>query len=108
MTVDKTLLPGGGSHRDAFARHAPSHVDARVLTANTNESHTVPAGARVVVFSATGDFYAEPGGTAAVPAADVTDGSASELNPTQWNLDGVTSIGLIAPAATTITLSFYL
>ena len=45
-------------------------------------------------------------GAAAVPS-DVTDGTASELNPVVWDLNGVTSIGLIASAARKVTLSFY-
>lgn len=53
-----------------------NYVLARVLAAGVAESITVPAGAAVVVFSATADFYANARGTAAVPAADVTDGSA--------------------------------
>ena len=91
----------------AFLRSAPTYIDARDLAANTNETHTVPAGAEGVYFSADGDFYAKPNGAAAIPG-DVTDGSASEINPKGWYLgDGITSIGLIAPAARKITLSFY-
>ena len=108
MTVEKTPPPGGGSHREAFARNAPNHTDALVLVANINRTYSVPADARVVIFSATGDFFAKAGGAAAVPTVAVTDGSAAELNPTQWNVEGVVSIGVIASAATTVTLSVYL
>jgi hypothetical protein len=89
-----------------FIRSAPLYIDARDLAATTNETHTVPAGADYVLFSADGDFYAKPNGAAAIPG-DVTDGSASEISPKAWHLEGVTSIGLIAPAARKITLSFY-
>ena len=89
-----------------FARSAPLYIDARDLAANTNETHTVPAGADFVIFSADGDFYAKPNGAAAVPG-DVTDGTASELNPVIWDLNGVTSIGLISSSARKVTLSFY-
>jgi|SRR5687767_9270872 len=88
-----------------FIRSAPTYVDARDLAANTNETHTVPAGAETVMFSCTGDFYAKQNGAAAIPG-DVTDGSASELNPKNWSLEATTSIGLIAPAACKITLTF--
>lgn len=90
-------------------RQAPSYIDARVLAASTNESHTIPVGARYVVFSATcAAFYARLAGTATVPAGDVTDGTASELNPAAWLLSPVsTSIGLIAPTACTVTMSWY-
>ena len=90
----------------AYARSAPLYVDARDLAANTNETHTVPAGADTVYFSADGDFFAKPNGAAAVPG-DVTDGTASEMNPEGWDLAGITSIGLIASSARKVTLSFY-
>ena len=97
-----------GSNRAALAPPASDHVDARVLAAGVAETHTVPAGARYVVFSATADFYAKFGAAAAVPAADVTNGTASALNPTQRRIpDGATTIGLIAPAACVVTLSFW-
>ena len=90
-----------------LARNAPDHVDARVLAANVNEDHTVATDAKYVIFSSTVDFYAKKGGTAAVPAADVTDGTGSELNPTIWYISGITTIGLIAPTAAVVTLTFY-
>ena len=89
-----------------YFRNTPSYVDARDLAANTNETHTVPTGADFVIFSGSGDFYAKKNGAAAVPG-DVTDGTASELNPKQWYLDDTTSIGLIAPSACKVTLTFY-
>ncbi len=97
----------GANGEQTFARSAPNYIDARVLLANTAETHTVPAGAKFVIFGSDGDFYAKPNGTAAVPANDVTDGTGSELNPVIWDLNGVTSIGLVAAAARVVTLSFY-
>ena len=113
-----TMRPGANGE-PIFARSAPLYIDARDLAVTTNETHTVPAGADYVgerfdlrapedyaIFSGDGDFYAKPNGAAAVPG-DVTDGTASELNPVIWDLNGVTSIGLIASAARKVTLSFY-
>src|SRR6185436_7444856 len=100
-----TMRPGANGEL-TFMRSAPFYIDARDLAASTNETHTVPAGADFVIFSADGDFYAKPNGAAAVPS-DVTDGAASELNPSHWELNGVTSIGLIASAVRKVTLSFY-
>jgi hypothetical protein len=100
-----TLRPGANGEQ-TFIPPAPTYVDARDLAANTNETHTVPAGAEMVLFSADGDFYAKPNGAAAVPG-DVTDGTASQLNPKQWSLESTTSIGLIASAARRVTLSFF-
>lgn len=91
----------------SFSVQAPTYIDARVLAATTNESHTIPSGAKWVVFSADGDFYALVGGTAAIPGADVTDGTASQLNPTVWYLEGETAIGLIASATRVVTMAFY-
>lgn len=96
-----------GNGEITFARPAPDYVDVRVLAATTNEAHTVPTGAQFVIFSSDGDFFARPNATAAVPGADVTDGTGSELNPTIWHLGGVTTINLIASSARTITMSFY-
>jgi len=101
-----TLRPGANGEL-TFVRSAPFYIDARDLAASTNETHTVPAGADLVVFAADGDFYAKPNGAAAVVSGDVTDGSASEITPRQWDLNGVTSIGLIAPTPRKVTLSFY-
>ena len=100
-------MKSGANGEMTFARSAPGHIDARALAANAAESHTVPAGAKFVIFGSDGDFYARPNGTAAVPGGDVTDGSGSELNPVIWDLKGVTSIGLIASAVRVVTLTFY-
>lgn len=89
-------------------RPAPSYVDARVLAANVSETHTIPTGAGFVLFSSTCNFYAKPGASAAVPAADVTDGTAAELNPAGWVITGsMTQITLIAGAACVVTMAFY-
>jgi hypothetical protein len=101
------IMRPGANGEQIFLRPAPLYVDTRDLAANTNETHTVPAGADCVIFSADGDFYAKPNGAATMVAADVTDGSGSELNPVGWELTGVVTLGLIAPAARKVTLSFY-
>ena len=97
--------------RGAFSSQLPvfpTYVDARVLAANTNETHTVPTGAKYVVFAANcAAFYAKQGGAAAVPAADVTDGTGSALNPAGFGIDGISSIGLISPTACTVSLWFF-
>ena len=62
-----TMRPSANGNQ-TFARSAPLYIDARDLAASTNETHTVPAGADYVIFSADGDFYAKPNGAAAVPA----------------------------------------
>jgi Na+-transporting methylmalonyl-CoA/oxaloacetate decarboxylase beta subunit len=106
--VDTTAL----TVQTGFLRNFPKSVMARVLAANTNESITPPTGAKYVIFSGNVDFFVKAGGTAAVPAADVTDNSGSELNPAGYWLIGadgaaVTSIGIISASAGIVTAAFY-
>lgn len=100
-----TLSQWSGAGRESF----PPLVgwrNARTLAASTAESVTVPTGAKRVIFRSTGTFYARGDGTAAIPT-DVTDGSASAVNPGSVTLNGVTTISLISPDAVTITLDFF-
>lgn len=102
------LFPDSSDKYVAYLRIPPTYVDVRVLGAGVNEDHTLPAGARYVIFSSNcADFYAKRGGAAAVPAADVTNGSASELNPSGYFVAGVTTLGLIAPTSCIVTISVY-
>lgn len=94
-----------------FARPAPDWVDALSLAANTNEywfktDALTASGAAFILFSADGDFYAKKNGPAAI-ATDVTDGTASELNPTIWSLTAVSGIGFIADSTRKVTLTVY-
>jgi hypothetical protein len=91
-------------------RTAPTYVNARVLAANVSESVVMPAAVRFVIFSSTCNFYAKLGGTAAVPGADITDGTASELNPTAYYFNvAAPTISVITPDATcVVTVSGYL
>lgn len=98
------LLDNNGEN--LYALPAAGYVLSRALAANVAESFTVPAGARFVVFSATGDFYANYATTATVPA-NVTDGTAAELNPSVRAIKGVTTISVISAATPTVTASFY-
>ena len=85
-----------------------NHIDNYVLSAGTATAVAVPDGARTAVFSATGVFYARwGGGDAAVPAADVTDGSGSETSPTIRNVIGLTAFSLAAPAACVVAVAWY-
>jgi hypothetical protein len=107
MAVGNLLMKRAANGRETFARNHSTQIDARVLAPSVNQTHDVPSGATIVIFSCDQNFYAKAGGAAAVPGAAVTDGSASELNPTIWSLDGVTQIGLISPTNAVVTLSFY-
>ena len=102
VAQEDTLIPAQG------VINACTYVDARVLAASTNETVTVPTGARFVFFSSTGNFYVNfQSGTAAIPSGDVTDGSASILNPAGRYINEITQFGIIAPADTIVTMEFY-
>lgn len=100
------LFQETGGQYSSSIRLAPAYVDARSLAASVAESQTVPATSRFVVFSSTCNFYANPTTTATIPG-DVTNGSASELNPAAWYVEGVATISVIAPVACVVTFSFY-
>lgn len=95
----------------AYALRQSDWIDARVLAAGVAETFQSPVGAKYVLFSSTGDFYAKiaTASTAAtVPAADVTDGTASELNAAMRQLPVEQAyISLIAPAAQIVTMQFF-
>ncbi|PGH59191.1 NAD/NADP transhydrogenase alpha subunit-like protein [Azospirillum palustre] len=93
--------------RPSLAIASSDTVLAVLLTAGAPRQIPVPAGARIVLFSATAPFWARIGGAAGVPAADVLDGSAAELNPVARQVRGAGFIGLAAAANTTVSLSFY-
>jgi len=88
----------------------PDYIDSRLLAAAVAESHTVPTGAKWVCFSAEMPFYAKFGAapTAAIPAADVTDGTGSMFNPTWVDISsGAAVISVIARTAGVVSMYFY-
>lgn len=104
-----TVPPEMGGRWASNIRSAPTYVQARVLAAGASETITLPAGTKFVIFSATCNFYAKNGASAAVPAADVTDGTASELNPAAWYFTNAsTQVTVIADTAScVVTASAY-
>lgn len=94
--------------RDAFVRRFADDVDVAFFSGAGTAVHTLEAGYDYVVLSATADFFVKPGGGGAtVPVADVTDGSAAHLNPTQMNINGMTALSFAVSAACTITIEYY-
>lgn len=83
------------------------HIDAAVLAANVAESFTVPAKAKLVVFSSTATFYLNTRGTAVVPGNDITDGSAPEFNPIVRVVSPGDTLSLIASAACIVMMAYY-
>jgi hypothetical protein len=103
-----TIAYRPGANADLiFARSKPTYVNAVVLSAGIESQAQVPQGAAVCIFSGDSDFYVRPDASAAIPASDVSDGSAPELNPAQWDVRDVQSLRLIAPDGAVVTLSFY-
>jgi hypothetical protein len=92
-----------------FVLKAPDYVDCVILTAEVAHEYSVPEGARMVVFSSTGDFFAKYGEApvAAIPLTSIANGSASELNPTARFITPSSKISLIAPLTTTISLALF-
>ena len=106
-TLSHRRAAGGG---DTFARHPVTNVHNYVLAADTRESVTVPTGAKTVIFSSTADFFAKPddgSSNVVVPSSDVTDGDGQELNPAVWDVEHISTIGLIASGTPTLSLAFY-
>lgn len=79
----------------------------QVLAANVAETFTVPAKCDLIIFGQSAIFYLRSGGTAAVPAADVTDGTGSEISPAVRRVTPGDTFSLVAPAATIISLACY-
>jgi hypothetical protein len=108
-----TNLPQAAA--DYFGMPESDYIEVVILAAATSKAVRVPQDARYVAFSANGDFFCRFQTVSAaltVPAADTADGSAPELNPTVRRLliaGAVPSIiQLIAPAACTVTMMFFL
>jgi hypothetical protein len=81
-----------------------THIDNYVLAANTAETITRPTNGNVAIFSGNGDFWVAYGRTAAVPAADSTAGTNSELNPTVRRIHSATSISIISESAVKVSV----
>lgn len=80
------------------------------LTADVSERITIPADAKAVIFSCTQNYWIKVGDNTATAAntGDVSNGSASELNPAGYTLDtGETHIAAISDSNAIITMAFY-
>jgi hypothetical protein len=110
MALPNYLVPYPASGNGEQPRPVPTSVMTRVLNvASTAESITVPSGARRVIFGYTSNTYVNCYTTAAVPAADITDGTGSELNPSSYLLPSdVTTISVVSAVLNAVVVaSFY-
>ena len=98
---------------DSWAIPQSDDIYVKELSASATATQAVPSGAGAVLFQAVdGDgnqapFWAAFDATAAIAAADVADGSASEPNPVFRSLHGVDNIGLISPVDCFVYMMFY-
>lgn len=112
-------LEGAGTQPVRFGRAvhdvrpASTYIDARVLAANTAETVTIPTFAAavrsravVVWFSATCEnWYYNTTATAAVPAADVTDGGAAGRAPDEpLRFAQAATFSIVADATCVVTM----
>jgi len=97
-------------HYSEIPRPIPQSTMSRALAvASTAESITPPTGARFVIFSYTHPTYVNCFTTATVPG-DVTDGTASELNPSGYAFspNELPTISVVsATAGAIVTAAFY-
>lgn len=89
----------------------PRYVDAVVLGAGTAESYTPPTGSVYALLTCDLPIYARIGGTAAAPATEVTDGTASFYIAAgiQVRIEAGVAISLIRATAssTIVTIGVY-
>ena len=81
-------------------------IDSMALVAATEQTRTVPSGAKLVVFEGSDNFFYKNGATAAVPG-DITNGAASEQNPRQRSVAAGDVLHFIASADCVVTLAYY-
>lgn len=100
-----------GSQRGALAPPPSDAPVGVVLNPGVSRTLALPAGARFVALSFTGDVWVRFGTAAvaaAVPAGLVVDGSAPELNPAARRIpDDATHVALVAEAAAKGSLAFW-
>lgn len=115
MSFSTPILPMQVADNHTYALVPTVNINAYVLVANTAKTITFPTytqgsdtlRARYIVMSANDNFYVKYSGTAVVPVADSADGDGEELNPSARDIQGLTSINVIAPAATVLTIAYY-
>lgn len=106
-----TSLPMGTKYSTPaptlIALPAPTWVDAVVLAANVAYTYTIPTGARYLLFNGNGIFYVNYTAPATVPSDTVTSGATGEIGPVFRSVVGLSTISIIAPVATIVTIAVY-
>ncbi len=109
-----TEPPGVPAELRSSIRAPSTFINARVLAANVAETVTAPtfsgypSAKAVGVFSPScSNFFYSVTGTAAVPAADVTDGGAAGRAPTALKMAQAATVSIVADAACIVTVEWY-
>lgn len=103
----------GGLHPTDYNPGPPDTVGSVILSsAGAIVAQDYPAGAQLVLFSGTVDFYANLGTTfVAIPSTNQSGTTASsglnELNPGLRQVRGSTGYSLTGPSSGVITASFW-
>jgi hypothetical protein len=84
-----------------------SYVDHWVTAGPSTVSWDWPDGYSICRFGTTGIFYVKQGASAAVPVADVNDGTGSLKSPAFIKKSSDSFFGIAVSAATTVTMEFY-
>lgn len=96
--------------KQSVSFNLPTYVNAEVMTgaAITVTVPTEVSGERPAqaVLSATGNFYVRFGGTAAIPSAQITNGTGSLLNPTYFRVFPGMVFSIIGAPGVVVTMSF--
>ena len=89
------------------AIHQSDYIDVAFLAAGTAETFTVPAKAKIVLFSSTSNFYLNTRAAAVIPTGDISNGSGPEYNPCGRLVSPGDSLSLIASTDCIVMLAFY-
>ena len=99
------------NHAQQILRPFSDTVYNLVLVASTENHCTIPAGASMVIVSATNNLNMKIGNssvTAAIPGSNVTDGTGQSINSAGYLLKPTdTTISCISQNACVVSLEFY-
>ncbi len=101
LAYDANNHPHGGIVKPS------KYVNAYVLTPSVAQTATIPTGAKFAMFAGSDDFYVNFREPAVIPAANVTNGAAAELNPTVRAITDYTSFSVIADTDCILTISYF-
>ncbi len=107
------IIEKGQNSVNTFIPYPANFVVALALDGLTETTFDIPvddAGKRprIVVFSFTADTYVQINDDAVIPVADIVDGTAPFLNPSNRAIKGsVASISCISGTAGVVTMEFY-